>query len=259
MCRSRRRWNFGPPRCARPRCVCGRCSPRLAWRPRLSCSWTGFWVRSGARPGGCGPRRRAIPAPGASRPSWGGTGGRRTRCATWCATQEATGILAQRHGLSRTTVARWRSRIAAGGVPMGPGSPRSTVLTQVAEARMVEFRRRTLLPLDDVPGCLRDSIPKLTRSSRHRCLERHGISRQAQPVPPLGQGSGAAEPQRPRVPAMDQCGSCCESYANTRHDPGRTPGVHAGTGDRVVQGGSRSAELLPQRQGERASGCLPHV
>jgi hypothetical protein len=41
---------------------------------------------------------------------------------------------------------------------------------------VVEFRRRMLLPLDDVLGCLRDSIPKLTRSSRHRCLERHGIS-----------------------------------------------------------------------------------
>ena len=26
-------------------------------------------------------------------------------------------------------------------------------------------------------GCLRDSIPKLTRSSLHRCLEPHGISR----------------------------------------------------------------------------------
>ena len=41
----------------------------------------------------------------------------------------------------------------------------------------MEFRRRTLLPLDDVLGCLRHSIPKLTRSSLHRCLERHGISR----------------------------------------------------------------------------------
>jgi hypothetical protein len=35
----------------------------------------------------------------------------------------------------------------------------------------------TCLPLDDVLGCLRDSIPKLTRSSLHRCLGRHGISR----------------------------------------------------------------------------------
>jgi hypothetical protein len=60
---------------------------------------------------------------------------------------------------------------------MGPRNPRSTVLTPVEEAMIVEFRRRTLLPLDDVLGCLRESIPKLTRSSLHRCLERHGISR----------------------------------------------------------------------------------
>ena len=42
---------------------------------------------------------------------------------------------------------------------------------------VVEFRRRTLLPLDDVLGCLRDTIPRLTRSALHRCLVRHGISR----------------------------------------------------------------------------------
>src|SRR4051812_3053970 len=60
---------------------------------------------------------------------------------------------------------------------MGPRQPRSTVLTQAEEAIIVEFRRRTLLPLDDVMGCLRDTIPKLSRSALHRCLERHGISR----------------------------------------------------------------------------------
>jgi len=60
---------------------------------------------------------------------------------------------------------------------MGPTAPRSTILTPAEEAMVVEFRRRTLLPLDDVFGCLRDAIPKLTRSSLHRCLERHGISR----------------------------------------------------------------------------------
>ena len=60
---------------------------------------------------------------------------------------------------------------------MGPSAPHSTVLTLAEEAMVVEFRRRTLLPLDDVLGCLRGSIPKLTRSSLHRCLERHGISR----------------------------------------------------------------------------------
>ena len=60
---------------------------------------------------------------------------------------------------------------------MGPREPHSTVLTPVEEAMIVAFRQRTLLPLDDVMGCLRDQIPKLTRSSLHRCLERHGISR----------------------------------------------------------------------------------
>ena len=33
---------------------------------------------------------------------------------------------------------------------MGPSSPHSTVLTLAEEAMVVEFRRRTLLPLDDV-------------------------------------------------------------------------------------------------------------
>ena len=59
---------------------------------------------------------------------------------------------------------------------MGPSSPYGTVLTLVKEAVVVKFRRRTLL-LDDVLGCLRDSISRLTRSSLHQCLERHGISR----------------------------------------------------------------------------------
>ena len=93
------------------------------------------------------------------------------------ASQEKTSILAQRYGLSRTTVTKWRERSTTHDAPMGPTVPRSTVLTPAEEAMVVEFRRRTLLPLDDVLGCLRDSIPKLTRSSLHRCLERHGISR----------------------------------------------------------------------------------
>jgi transposase InsO family protein len=60
---------------------------------------------------------------------------------------------------------------------MGPSRPRSTVLTEAEEAIVVEFRRRALLPLDDVLGCLRGAIPTLTRSALHRCLRRHGISR----------------------------------------------------------------------------------
>ena len=42
---------------------------------------------------------------------------------------------------------------------------------------IVAFRRHTLLPLDDCLYGLQPTIPHLTRSSLHRCLQRHGISR----------------------------------------------------------------------------------
>ncbi len=56
-------------------------------------------------------------------------------------------------------------------------NPKGTVLTPIEEVMIVGFRRRTLHPLDYVFGCLKVGIPKLTRSSLHRCLVRHGISR----------------------------------------------------------------------------------
>ena len=59
------------------------------------------------------------------------------------ASKEATGNLARRYGLSRTTVAKWRSRTTTADAPMGPRDPKSTVLTPVEEAMIVEFRRRT--------------------------------------------------------------------------------------------------------------------
>jgi transposase InsO family protein len=60
---------------------------------------------------------------------------------------------------------------------MGPKEVRSTVLSVEEEAAVVAFRRHTLLPLDDCLYALQASIPHLTRSSLHRCLQRHGISR----------------------------------------------------------------------------------
>ena len=50
-------------------------------------------------------------------------------------------------------------------------------MTQAEEAAVVAFRRHTLLPLDDCLYALQPSIPHLTRSALHRCLQRHGISR----------------------------------------------------------------------------------
>jgi hypothetical protein len=91
--------------------------------------------------------------------------------------QESLRVLAQRHGINQKTVAKWKNRTSATDLPTGPKKPRSTVLSVDDEAIIVAFRRHTLLPLDDCLYALQPTIPHLTRSSLHRCLARHGISR----------------------------------------------------------------------------------
>ena len=51
------------------------------------------------------------------------------------------------------------------------------MLSAEEEAIVIAFRKYTLLPLDDCLYALQAPIPHLTRSSLHRCLQRHGISR----------------------------------------------------------------------------------
>lgn len=68
-------------------------------------------------------------------------------------------------------------RSSTADLPTGPREPRSTVLSVEEEAVIVAFRRYTLLPLDDCLYALQPTIPHLTRSSLHRCLQRHGIGR----------------------------------------------------------------------------------
>jgi transposase InsO family protein len=91
--------------------------------------------------------------------------------------QESLRTLAHRHGINPKTVAKWRKRCSVSDLRTGPKHPRSTVLTVQEEAVIIAFRRHTLLPLDDCLYALQATIPHLTRSSLHRCLERHGISR----------------------------------------------------------------------------------
>jgi hypothetical protein len=85
--------------------------------------------------------------------------------------------LAERHGIKPKTVAKWQKRDTTADRPTGPRAPHSTVLSVTEEAIVVAFRQHTLLPLDDCLYALQPTIPHLTRSSRHRCLQRHGISR----------------------------------------------------------------------------------
>jgi transposase len=85
-------------------------------------------------------------------------------------------VLAKRYGINQKTVAKWKRRTSVGDLPTGPKGTKSTALSVEEETIIVAFRRPTLLPLDDCLYALQPTIPHLTRSSLHRCLQRHGIS-----------------------------------------------------------------------------------
>ena len=103
--------------------------------------------------------------------------------------QASLRALAKRYGINPKTVAKWKGRTSVADRPTGPKKPRSTVMTTEEEAVVVAFRRHTLLPLDDCLYALQPTIAHLTRSSLHRCLQRHGVSR-------LPQMEGDKEPRR---------------------------------------------------------------
>lgn len=91
--------------------------------------------------------------------------------------QESLRALAKRYGINPKTVAKRKKRTSTSDRKTGPTEPKSTVLSVEDEAVIVAFRRHTLLPLDDCLYALQATIPHLTRSSLHRCLQRHGVSR----------------------------------------------------------------------------------
>src|SRR4051812_45241757 len=91
--------------------------------------------------------------------------------------QESLRSLAKRHGINPKTVAKWKKRPSVQDERTGPKESHSTVLSLEEEAIVVAFRRHTLLPLDDCLYALQATLPHRTRSSLHRCLQRHGISR----------------------------------------------------------------------------------
>ena len=91
--------------------------------------------------------------------------------------QESLRSLAKRYGVDPKTIAKWKARTSVSDLSTGPKAPRSTVLSVEEEAVIVAFRKHTLLPLDDCLYALQPTLPHLTRSSLHRCLQRHGISR----------------------------------------------------------------------------------
>ena len=92
--------------------------------------------------------------------------------------KRATRALAARYGLNPKTVAQ----VAQADHDRRRADGAEDAAEHGADAGRGGHRRRvpatTLLPLDDVLGCLRETHPQaLSRSALHRCLQRHGISR----------------------------------------------------------------------------------
>jgi hypothetical protein len=91
--------------------------------------------------------------------------------------QASLRALSKRYGINQKTVSKWKKRTSVANLPTGPKDPKSTVLSIEEEAIIVVFRKHILLPLNDCLYALQPTIPNLSRSSLHRCLQRHGISR----------------------------------------------------------------------------------
>jgi len=91
--------------------------------------------------------------------------------------QASLATLSREQGINPKTVSKWRKRQTFEDLKTGLREPRSEILTEAEEAIVVAFRRHPLLPLEDCLYALQPSIPNLTRSALHRCLQRHGLSR----------------------------------------------------------------------------------
>ena len=84
--------------------------------------------------------------------------------------------LAQRYGLSRATIHKWKQRQSTADASHRPHTLHTT-LTPAQEVIVVEVRKSLLLPVDDLLAVVREFMnQEVSRSGLERCLERHGVS-----------------------------------------------------------------------------------
>jgi transposase InsO family protein len=92
--------------------------------------------------------------------------------------------LAQKYGVSRTTVRKWKRRSSVEDASHRPHTLRTT-LTPAQEAIVVYLRQSLLLPLDDLLAVTREFLnPDVSRSGLDRCLRRHGVASLKALLPP---------------------------------------------------------------------------
>ena len=85
--------------------------------------------------------------------------------------------LATRYSVNPKTILKWKKLSTVADLPTGPRQAKSSPLSAHEEAIVIAIRRHILLPFDDCLYALQPTIPRLTRSSLHRRLNRHGVSR----------------------------------------------------------------------------------
>ena len=84
--------------------------------------------------------------------------------------------LAKKYSLNPKTIVKWKKRENLEDNKSGAKKVKS-VLSELEQKSICEFRRLTKFSLDDCYIALKDKIPKLSRSNLHRCLRRNGLSR----------------------------------------------------------------------------------
>ena len=82
--------------------------------------------------------------------------------------------LAKKYSVSTNTVSKWKHRDFVCDKSSRPRHP-STKFTELQSKIIVEVRKFTLLPLDDLYMVIKKFIPHATRSSVLRCLKRHKV------------------------------------------------------------------------------------
>lgn len=90
--------------------------------------------------------------------------------------QESLMALSKRYGVNPKTIQKWCKRDFVHDAPMGPKQRRFRSLSRREEAVIIVCRVFTQLPLDDCLYSVQETIPHLSKSSLHRCLQRHGLS-----------------------------------------------------------------------------------
>lgn len=92
------------------------------------------------------------------------------------ASTESISALARRFNVSEPTVAKWKARSSVADLSHRPHHL-CTKLLVAQEALVIELRRGTLLPLDDLLRLARHFIcADLSRAALDRCLRRYGVS-----------------------------------------------------------------------------------